>query len=95
MLSCLKSVFCLRFLQGNNYPDVIVAHRPEVTLDTSRMGQDVVVVKNGRRLCGTGAAVAVNYFSFLYFYRKSSCFRMHQSYKIKHILKLNYRHKVR
>jgi hypothetical protein len=59
MLSCLKSIFCLRFLQGSNYPDVIVAHRPEVTLDTSRMGQDVVVVKNGRRLCGTGAAVAV------------------------------------
>ena len=28
------------------YPDVIVAHRPEVVLDTSRMGQDVVVVKN-------------------------------------------------
>jgi len=24
------------------------------------MGQDVVVVKNGRRLCGTGAAVAVS-----------------------------------
>jgi hypothetical protein len=26
------------------------------------MGQDVVVVKNGRRLCGTGAAVAVGSF---------------------------------
>lgn len=59
MLSCLKHACCLRFFQGSNYPDVIVAHRPEVTLDTSRMGQDVVVVKNGRRLCGTGAAVAV------------------------------------
>jgi hypothetical protein len=59
MLSCLKAACCLRFLQGGNYPDVIVAHRPEVTLDTSRMGQDVVVVKSGRRLCGTGAAVAV------------------------------------
>jgi hypothetical protein len=65
MLSCLKSVLCLRFLQGTNYPDVVVAHRPEVTLDTSRMGQDVVVVKNGRRLCGTGAAVAVR--SLFYF----------------------------
>jgi hypothetical protein len=62
MLSCLKSVFCLRFLQGTSYPDVIVSHRPEVILDTSRMGQDVVVVKNGRRLCGTGAAVAVSSF---------------------------------
>ncbi|CAF4113718.1 unnamed protein product, partial [Rotaria magnacalcarata] len=58
MLSCLKGACCLRFLQGTTYPDVIVSHRPEVTLDTSRMGQDVVVVKNGRRLCGTGAAVA-------------------------------------
>jgi len=62
MLSCLKNIFCLRFLQGTSYPDVIVSHRPEVILDTSRMGQDVVVVKNGRRLCGTGAAVAVGLF---------------------------------
>jgi hypothetical protein len=67
MLSCLKGVCCLRFLQGTSYPDVIVAHRPEVTLDTSRMGQDVVVVKNGRRLCGTGAAVAVSIFLICYF----------------------------
>ena len=62
MLSCLRNIFCLRFLQGSNYPDVIVSHRPEVMLDTSRMGQDVVVVKSGRRLCGTGAAVAVRSF---------------------------------
>lgn len=66
MLSCLKHACCLRFLQGSNYPDVVVSHRPEVALDTSRMGQDVVVVKNGRRLCGTGAAVAVCFhFCFL------------------------------
>jgi hypothetical protein len=70
MLSCLKGVFCLRFLQGANYPDVIVSHRPEVTLDTSRMGQDVVVVKNGRRLCGTGAAVAVSFFFFNFIFIK-------------------------
>ena len=95
MLSCLKHVFCLRFLQGSNYPDVIVAHRPEVTLDTSRMGQDVVVVKNGRRLCGTGAAVAVNIVLLFYSYTKICIFRMHQSYKIKHILKLNCKHKVK
>ncbi|CAF1070297.1 unnamed protein product [Didymodactylos carnosus] len=36
----------------------MVIHRPEVALDTSRMGQDVVVVKNGRRLCGTGGAIS-------------------------------------
>lgn len=77
MLSCLKSVFCLRFLQGSNYPDVIVSHRPEVMLDTSRMGQDVVVVKNGRRLCGTGAAVAVRLFVIRIRNNKIS-FRMHQ-----------------
>ena len=29
---------------------------PEVILDTSTMGQEAVVVKNGLRLCGTGSA---------------------------------------
>lgn len=29
---------------------------PTVQLDTSNMGSDVVVVKSGRRICGTGAA---------------------------------------
>ena len=62
MFSCLKNACCLRFWQDTHYPDVILSHRPEVVLDTSRMGQDVVVVKNGRRLCGTGAAVAVKSF---------------------------------
>ena len=91
MLSCLKSACCLRFLQGSNYPDVIVAHRPEVTLDTSRMGQDVVVVKNGRRLCGTGAAVAVNLIeriSLIFFCTMILVsFRMHQLFRIKLISK--------
>jgi len=31
---------------------------PDVILDTSCMGQEAVVVKNGSRLCGTGAARA-------------------------------------
>jgi len=31
---------------------------PDVLLDTSCMGQEAVVVKNGSRLCGTGAARA-------------------------------------
>jgi len=31
---------------------------PDVILDTSTMGQEAVVVKNGSRLCGTGAARA-------------------------------------
>lgn len=76
MLSCLKGACCLRFLQGTSYPDVIVSHRPEVTLDTSRMGQDVVVVKNGRRLCGTGAAVAVSCCFFFSFHFQKSSYRL-------------------
>ena len=31
---------------------------PSVTLDTYRMGNDVVIVKNGHRICGSGAALA-------------------------------------
>ncbi|KAK6962889.1 SPRY domain-containing protein 7 [Biomphalaria glabrata] len=31
---------------------------PAVKLDTSFMGNDVVIVKNGHRICGTGAALA-------------------------------------
>ncbi len=33
-------------------------HMPQVTLDSANMGQEAVVVKNGSRLCGTGAARA-------------------------------------
>ncbi|CAK8676792.1 unnamed protein product [Clavelina lepadiformis] len=32
--------------------------QPKVVLDTSRMGSDAVIVKNGLRICGTGAALA-------------------------------------
>jgi len=31
---------------------------PSVTLDTYRMGNDVVIVKNGHRICGSGGALA-------------------------------------
>uniref|UniRef100_A0A8D0KN74 SPRY domain containing 7 n=1 Tax=Salvator merianae TaxID=96440 RepID=A0A8D0KN74_SALMN len=31
---------------------------PSVALDTQRMGTDVVIVKNGRRVCGTGGCLA-------------------------------------
>uniref|UniRef100_A0A6J0U293 SPRY domain-containing protein 7 n=1 Tax=Pogona vitticeps TaxID=103695 RepID=A0A6J0U293_9SAUR len=31
---------------------------PSVLLDTQRMGTDVVIVKNGRRVCGTGGCLA-------------------------------------
>lgn len=31
--------------------------QPDVSLDVSRAGHDVVVVKNGKRLCGSGGAI--------------------------------------
>ncbi|UYV72685.1 SPRYD7 [Cordylochernes scorpioides] len=35
-----------------------IKEQPLVILDTYKMGQDAVIVKNGRRLCGSGAALA-------------------------------------
>jgi hypothetical protein len=31
---------------------------PQVVLDSSKLGSDCVVIKNGKRVCGTGAALA-------------------------------------
>ena len=40
-------------------PQIPASQRiPEVILDTTSMGHEAVVVKNGLRLCGTGAARA-------------------------------------
>lgn len=33
--------------------------QPAIVLDTRHMGQDVVIVKSGHRICGTGAALAI------------------------------------
>nr|CAB3266543.1 SPRY domain-containing protein 7-like [Phallusia mammillata] len=35
-----------------------VIEQPRIALDTSRMGTDAVIVKSGRRICGTGAGLA-------------------------------------
>jgi hypothetical protein len=43
---------------GVNTRHVRLLDMPEVQLDTSRMGYGVVIVKNGHRICGTGAAIA-------------------------------------
>lgn len=48
---------CLRRCFGDTNPGHIrLKEIPCVQLDTSNMGSEVVIVKNGRRICGTGAA---------------------------------------
>jgi hypothetical protein len=52
---------CFYFWQDEeNHVDSnsLTAIDPDVSLDVSKTGQDVVIVKNGRRLCGTGGALA-------------------------------------
>jgi len=60
MESCL---FCIqRCFGGLNRPSRYAVAKdqviPVVLLDTANMGNDVVIVKNGHRICGTGAALA-------------------------------------
>ncbi|CAH1781342.1 unnamed protein product [Owenia fusiformis] len=43
---------------GFNSGHVPLKELPTVQLDTEHMGQDAVIVKNGRRICGTGATLA-------------------------------------
>ncbi|KAL3851947.1 hypothetical protein ACJMK2_015637 [Sinanodonta woodiana] len=54
------SFCCLRCWNGTNFntSHVRLKELPAVKLDTSYMGNDVVIVKNGRRICGTGAALS-------------------------------------
>jgi len=60
---CLSAVTQCLYGEGGDWPGaggvpVIPASQriPEVILDTTTMGHEAVVVKNGLRLCGTGAA---------------------------------------
>ncbi|XP_023233109.1 SPRY domain-containing protein 7-like [Centruroides sculpturatus] len=54
-----KNMFCRCFSGSNGVGDYVSMNdQPLVVLDTSKMGLDVVIVKNGHRLCGTGAALA-------------------------------------
>jgi len=57
---CLNMVSSCLYGEGGDWPAAphIPASQPipEVILDTTSMGQEAVVVKNGLRLCGTGSA---------------------------------------
>ncbi|RWS25368.1 hypothetical protein B4U80_04799 [Leptotrombidium deliense] len=57
-LHCVRT--CFGFTRGPNYKLNLVKEQliSNVVLDTSNMGNDVVIVKNGHRICGTGAALA-------------------------------------
>ncbi|XP_022102011.1 SPRY domain-containing protein 7-like [Acanthaster planci] len=50
---------CFRCWPGGGFRSghVPLKEIPTVTLDTSHMGSDVVIVKSGRRICGTGGAL--------------------------------------
>nr|CAG4644347.1 EOG090X0EPP [Lepidurus arcticus] len=53
---CLKG--CLNgFDLGMSAAPVVQRRTPLVTIDNSRTGQEVVIVKNGSRICGTGGAL--------------------------------------
>ena len=60
----MLNAFCKCFYFWPNNEDQVDTNalssidQPEVCLDVSRAGQDVVIVKNGRRLCGTGGALS-------------------------------------
>ncbi|KAF6084946.1 SPRY domain containing 7 [Phyllostomus discolor] len=53
------SVFCcLRCCRDSATGHIPLKEMPAVQLDTQHMGTDVVIVKNGRRICGTGGCLA-------------------------------------
>lgn len=62
MLNSLLNCSCLRYWAEKeeeiDYSILQNIEKNDVTLDTSKSGQDVVIVKNGRRLCGTGGALS-------------------------------------
>ncbi|PAA79329.1 hypothetical protein BOX15_Mlig007028g3, partial [Macrostomum lignano] len=55
MASCAR---CFRRMYRDQFAYQPVTLAPPVQLDNATMGQGVVLVKNGRRICGTGAARA-------------------------------------
>ncbi|KAL0614945.1 SPRY domain-containing protein 7 [Plecturocebus cupreus] len=53
------SVFCcLPCCRDGGTGHIPLKEMPAVQLDTQHMGTDVVIVKNGRRICGTGGCLA-------------------------------------
>ncbi|XP_029186290.1 SPRY domain-containing protein 7-like [Acropora muricata] len=57
MEACGLGVLCClrRYHQPRNPPE---REAPQVQLDTGQMGNEVVIVKSGKRICGSGAALA-------------------------------------
>ncbi|KAL8583241.1 hypothetical protein ACOMHN_013796 [Nucella lapillus] len=55
-----SSVFCLRCCRSGAFRSghVPLKEVPVVKLDTTHVGNEVVIVKSGRRICGTGGALA-------------------------------------
>ncbi|XP_041098041.1 uncharacterized protein LOC121309192 [Polyodon spathula] len=49
---------CLRWCGDGGSGHVPLKEMPAVQLDTHHMGTDVVIVKSGRRICGTGGCLA-------------------------------------
>ncbi|XP_051688238.1 SPRY domain-containing protein 7 isoform X1 [Oryctolagus cuniculus] len=49
---------CLRCCRDGGTGHIPLKEMPAVQLDTQHMGTDVVIVKNGRRICGTGGCLA-------------------------------------
>lgn len=58
-LACCSYILCRRNNQFNPVPlSDLDSNGEQVKLDTASMGQQAVVVKNGKRICGSGAALA-------------------------------------
>ncbi|XP_029458688.1 SPRY domain-containing protein 7 [Rhinatrema bivittatum] len=58
LLSMASAFCCLRWCGDGGAGHIPLKEMPAVQLDTQHMGTDVVIVKNGRRICGTGACLA-------------------------------------
>ncbi|XP_064638722.1 SPRY domain-containing protein 7-like [Lineus longissimus] len=58
MAACFCCLRCCWHGTGFSTGHVPLKDLPEVKLDTNHLGNDVVIVKNGRRICGTGGALA-------------------------------------
>ncbi|WKX97257.1 hypothetical protein Q1695_013149 [Nippostrongylus brasiliensis] len=65
LFSCCVPYFdnCLECIQGPSfsatasYSQMTVPLTPSIRLDVSKSGKDVVILKEGERICGTGAAL--------------------------------------
>lgn len=56
MMAALR--WCFSCFMSDGSAHIPLKEMPVVQLDTQNMGCDVVVVKSGRRICGTGACLA-------------------------------------